>query len=162
MSSEEVRTYALIPALLHILRSLPSSWVMPFLIPPIYLIAQCSIGADVIHPPPGAQGRPSFASLVSSVDSACIKYIAKMSVQKARQEHIEAMEQMATVSSSFAQIFSLIFSLQAHLTMHVAYKKNVEKVADGRPRRILFYRDGVSEGQFAHVRLGMYILIIFW
>ena len=36
------------------------------------------------------------------------------------------------------------------LTMYKQYRKNVEKKPP-EPKRIIFYRDGVSEGQFQHV-----------
>lgn len=36
-------------------------------------------GADVIHPSPGAEGRPSFTALVGNVDSDVAKYVAGQS-----------------------------------------------------------------------------------
>lgn len=35
-----------------------------------------SSGADVIHPAPGSDGRPSFTALVGNVDSDTAKYVA--------------------------------------------------------------------------------------
>ncbi|KAF9480194.1 argonaute-like protein [Pholiota conissans] len=92
------------------------------------------MGADVMHPAPGADGRPSFASLVSSVDINTAKYIAINSVQAGRQEIIDDLESMVTRA----------------LDKWLGYSSFAEK---GRlpPARIIFYRDGVSEGQFAHV-----------
>jgi len=55
------------------------------------------IGADVIHPAPGAEGRPSFTTLVSSIDSTTSKYIAISRVQTGRQELIDDLEEMCTV-----------------------------------------------------------------
>ncbi|KAG6869248.1 hypothetical protein C0993_000001 [Termitomyces sp. T159_Od127] len=40
------------------------------------------MGADVIHPAPGSDGRPSFTALVANVDSDTAKYIACMSGKK--------------------------------------------------------------------------------
>lgn len=37
------------------------------------------------------------------------------------------------------------------LTMYQKYRANVERKAQLKPKRIIFYRDGVSEGQFQHV-----------
>jgi hypothetical protein len=59
------------------------------------------IGADVIHPAPGAEGRPSFTTLVSSVDSMTAKYIALSRVQTGRQELIDDLQEMCTVRSNF-------------------------------------------------------------
>ncbi|KJA29601.1 hypothetical protein HYPSUDRAFT_31529 [Hypholoma sublateritium FD-334 SS-4] len=92
------------------------------------------MGADVIHPAPGAEGRPSFASLVSSVDINTAKYIARSSVQTGRQEIIDELEAMC------------IYVLGKYLSYRSVFEKG------GRPlARLIFYRDGVSEGQFAHV-----------
>ena len=38
-----------------------------------------------------------------------------------------------------------------HLQMYQAYRSNVEKKAGDAPKRIIFYRDGVSEGEFQQV-----------
>ncbi|KAF8197479.1 argonaute-like protein [Pholiota molesta] len=95
---------------------------------------RCNIGrmscssADVMHPAPGAEGRPSFASLVSSVDNTTAKYISQSSVQVGREEIIADLEQMVTDA----------------LEKWVGYGSAVEK---GRPP----LSHGVSEGRFAHV-----------
>ncbi len=92
------------------------------------------MGADVIHPAPGADGRPSFTALVGNVDSETAKYIADCRVQTSRQEMIDDLEAMAT----------------AHIAMYKRYRQAVEKKSPD-PKRVIFYRDGVSEGQFQHV-----------
>ncbi|KAG5638202.1 hypothetical protein H0H81_001299 [Sphagnurus paluster] len=75
------------------------------------------MGADVIHPAPGSDGRPSFTALVANVDSESAKYIAcklflcqywnssivpdyvtGSRVQTSRQEMIEDLEEMSNVS----------------------------------------------------------------
>lgn len=58
-----------------------------------------SYSADVMHPPPGAQDRPSFAALVANVDSDTSKYIADLRVQTGRREMIHDLESMAQVST---------------------------------------------------------------
>ncbi|KZT39639.1 argonaute-like protein [Sistotremastrum suecicum HHB10207 ss-3] len=93
------------------------------------------IGADVIHPAPGSQGRPSFTSVVASVDSSTSKYIATTRVQTSRQEIIEDLQEMCKYV----------------IDMSCKYRKNVEKKSIIFPKRIIFYRDGVSEGQFRTV-----------
>jgi eukaryotic translation initiation factor 2C len=57
-------------------------------------------GADVIHPAPGSDGRPSFTALVGNVDSDSAKYIATSRVQASRVEIIEDLKDMAKVSDS--------------------------------------------------------------
>ncbi|KAJ7507898.1 argonaute-like protein [Mycena galericulata] len=95
------------------------------------------MGADVIHPAPGSDGRPSFTSLVANVDSDTAKYIAASRVQTSRVEMIEELEPMA----------------KHVLSMYIRYREMAEKKAPGTsaPKRIIFYRDGVSEGQFKAV-----------
>ncbi|KAG6835954.1 hypothetical protein H0H93_012916 [Arthromyces matolae] len=60
------------------------------------------IGADVVHPAPGSDDRPSFTAL----------YV---------------------------------------LQKYISYRQNVEKKPAPQPKRIILYRDGVSEGQFKQV-----------
>ncbi|KAL0575953.1 hypothetical protein V5O48_006023 [Marasmius crinis-equi] len=93
------------------------------------------MGADVIHPAPGSEGRPSFTALVSNVDSDTAKYIANSQVQTSRQEMIDDLQEM----------------VKANVEKYVAYQKNMEKKANPSIARVIFYRDGVSEGQFAQV-----------
>ncbi|KAK3835053.1 MAG: Piwi domain-containing protein [Linnemannia gamsii] len=85
-------------------------------------------GADVNHPAPGDSLRPSIAAVVASVDNKCGKYATAIRTQEARLETIQDLEGMVTEL------------LRAFYT--------VTKV---QPARILFYRDGVSEGEFAKV-----------
>ncbi|KAF9055354.1 argonaute-like protein [Hymenopellis radicata] len=94
------------------------------------------MGADVIHPAPGSDGRPSFTALVANVDSDSAKYIATTRVQNCRVEMIEDLRPMAKHA----------------ITSYMGYRSSVEKVQGSTaPKRIIFYRDGVSEGQFAQV-----------
>ncbi|KAJ3834977.1 argonaute-like protein [Lentinula raphanica] len=95
------------------------------------------MGADVIHPAPGSLGRPSFTALVASVDSDNAKYTADCGVQTSRQEIIEDLETMA----------------KTMLTRYIKYRSVVERKSPqmAPPKRIIFYRDGVSEGQFQQV-----------
>ena len=59
------------------------------------------IGADVMHPAPGAEGRPSFTTVVSSIDSMAAKYIALSRVQTGHQELIDDLEEMCSVRFHF-------------------------------------------------------------
>ncbi|XP_077489283.1 protein argonaute-2-like [Amblyomma americanum] len=93
------------------------------------------IGADVSHPSPGDKIRPSIAACVGSLDPVPSKFHATIRVQiedskaKARVEIIKDLKDMV-------KELLLVF-----------YRTNGYK-----PLRIVFYRDGVSEGQFLEVR----------
>jgi len=95
------------------------------------------MGADVIHPAPGSDGRPSFTALVANVDSDTAKYVADSRVQTSRQEMIEELDAMS----------------EHVLSMYIRYRELAERKGAGNaaPKRIIFYRDGVSEGQFKQV-----------
>jgi len=92
------------------------------------------MGADAVHPAPGAEDRPSFTALVSSVDSTTAKYVANIKVQTGRKEIIEDLEDMCKTA----------------LGKYRLYQQAVEKSSKA-PSRLIFYRDGVSEGQFQQV-----------
>ena len=87
------------------------------------------MGADVTHPAPGDIRKPSIAAVTASMDRYASKYRADCSIQKHRQEIIADLESMTR---------TLL------LDFHDALR-------GARPRRIIFYRDGVSEGQFDDV-----------
>ncbi|KAK7049286.1 hypothetical protein VNI00_005887 [Paramarasmius palmivorus] len=95
------------------------------------------MGADVSHPGPGVQ-RPSVASLVWSYNREATRYCALTSVQDPRTEHILDLRQMANRAiDHFGNI-------------------NGQKGPDGKmkqtmPRRIVFFRDGLSEGEYEGV-----------
>ncbi|KNZ77926.1 Protein argonaute-2 [Termitomyces sp. J132] len=93
------------------------------------------MGADVIHPAPGSQERPSFTAVVGNVDSDNAKYIATMRVQTSRQEMIDDLKDMC----------------KEILQKYTGYRAQVEKQSQSAPKRLIFYRDGVSEGQFQQV-----------
>ncbi len=86
------------------------------------------MGADVTHPPNGDNSRPSIASLVGSMDGHGARFASAVRVQGSRVETIVDMGGM--VKELLRQFY-------------VATRK--------KPERILFYRDGVSEGQFRTV-----------
>ncbi|KAG5462993.1 MAG: Piwi domain-containing protein, partial [Olpidium bornovanus] len=87
------------------------------------------MGADVTHPTGGdAGGRPSIASLVGSMDAQGARYASAVRVQGSR---VESIEDMGGMCKEILRAF---------------YQSTGRK-----PARILFYRDGVSEGQFATV-----------
>lgn len=85
-------------------------------------------GADVTHPGVTETSRPSIAAVVASMDRHCIKHAATIRVQGHRVEQIINLQEMVK------ELLVLFY-----------------KEARVKPSRILFYRDGVSEGQFQMV-----------
>lgn len=88
------------------------------------------IGADVAHPlKTAAPGCPSIASVVGSVDDNFVKFPGSMRLQMVRRETIDKLWDMV--------------------------KERLIDWAEARggrlPKRILFYRDGVSESQYDKV-----------
>ncbi|VAH28018.1 unnamed protein product [Triticum turgidum subsp. durum] len=100
-------------------------------------------GADVTHPAAGDDSSPSIAAVVASMDWPEItKYKAVVSAQPPRQEIIQDLyctgidpEKGTPVHSGMMRELLVSF-----------FQKTKHK-----PSRIIFYRDGVSEGQFAQV-----------
>ncbi|CAF89690.1 unnamed protein product, partial [Tetraodon nigroviridis] len=95
------------------------------------------LGADVTHPPAGDGKKPSIAavraprsrcSVVGSMDAHPSRYCATVRVQRPRQEVIQ-------------DLASMVRELLIQFYKSTRYK----------PTRIIFYRDGVSEGQFRQV-----------
>ncbi|KAM0753368.1 Piwi-domain-containing protein [Meredithblackwellia eburnea MCA 4105] len=80
-------------------------------------------GADVTHPAPGSLA-PSIAAVVASLDRQITTYGSQFSIQNSRQEIIHDLADM----------------VQTLLRRHGK--------ALGPPKKIIFFRDGVSEGQF--------------
>lgn len=50
-----------------------------------------------MHPPPHATGIPSYASLIGSVDSHAVKYVAETRAQEGRKEEILDLREMCLV-----------------------------------------------------------------
>ncbi|KAI0747992.1 Piwi domain-containing protein [Daedaleopsis nitida] len=89
------------------------------------------IGADVGHPGPGSNNRPSVTGLVATVDPDVSIITSAASVQRPRLEIIQDLQPMIAVSTNMTSD---------------GYARNPLP-----PRNILFYRDGVSEGEYAQV-----------
>lgn len=103
--------------------------------PAIFARPLIIIGADVTHPAPGDRVKPSIAACVGSMDSVPSKYRAAVRVQIQREEAVARVE--------------IIEDLQA---MVVELLRAFHRETRQKPERIIFYRDGVSEGQFAYVQ----------
>ena len=88
------------------------------------------VGADVTHPSPGSVPHcPSIAAVVASDDKYAVNYPGSLRLQRSKQETIEDLDSM------------MVDRLEAW------YAKN-----KSLPKNILFYRDGVSDSQFAMVK----------
>ena len=86
------------------------------------------IGADVTHPPAGDRSKPSIAAVVASMDAHPSRYAATVRIQMHRHEVI-------------AELSTMVRELLIQFYKSTRFK----------PARVILYRDGVSEGQFAHV-----------
>lgn len=100
-------------------------------IPFISQVPTIVFGADVTHPAPGDMNRPSVAALTASMDAYASRYGSAIRVQANRTEII-------------ADLANMVRELL----------KNFYQSCGQKPQRILFYRDGVSEGQFEQVLKG--------
>ncbi|KAJ2810157.1 hypothetical protein GGI24_007075, partial [Coemansia furcata] len=87
------------------------------------------LGCDITHPAPGEQEKPSIASVVGSTNFEGTRYAATLIQLPSRQE--------------------LVDKLQEVVVRHLKLFHRATKI---KPKRIVFYRDGVSESQFSQVR----------
>lgn len=86
------------------------------------------IGADVTHPSAGDTKTPSIAAVVASLDPNASRYCATVRVQDHRQEII-------------GDLSTMVKQCMIQFRNKLGFK----------PKKIIFYRDGVSEGQFDQV-----------
>ncbi|KAG1347516.1 hypothetical protein COCNU_06G013450 [Cocos nucifera] len=101
-------------------------------------------GADVTHPAPGEDSSPSIAAVVASMDwPEVTKYKGLVSAQEHRREMIQ---DLYTLKHDPQKGYS-------HGGMIRELLLSFYRAVNRKPDRIIFYRDGVSEGQFADVLL---------
>ncbi|GAB2268808.1 argonaute 1B [Dionaea muscipula] len=101
-------------------------------------------GADVTHPHPGEDSSPSIAAVVASQDwPEVTKYAGLVSAQAHRQELIQDLYKTWDDPKKGQVSGGMIKELL------VSFRKSTGH----KPQRIIFYRDGVSEGQFYQVLL---------
>ncbi|CAM6082414.1 unnamed protein product [Calypogeia fissa] len=101
-------------------------------------------GADVTHPHPGEDSSPSIAAVVASQDwPEVTKYAGLVCAQAHRQELIQDLFKSWVDPQRGPQSGGMIKELL------MSFKKATSQ----KPQRIIFYRDGVSEGQFYQVLL---------
>ncbi|KAH7394184.1 Piwi domain-containing protein [Phaeosphaeria sp. MPI-PUGE-AT-0046c] len=114
--------------------SVAKSNVIPKCAPKSASIPTMVVGADVSHPAPGAGSgeAASFAAITMSADPHFTKYWAEVQTNGNRVE-------MITTSN---------------ITEHFGFmvKNWMQRLGQGKaPQRVLYIRDGVSEGQYAAV-----------
>ncbi|XP_064651862.1 protein argonaute-2-like isoform X2 [Lineus longissimus] len=102
--------------------------LLPSIRPAVFNEPVIFLGADVTHPPAGDASKPSIAAVVGSMDAHPSRYSATVRIQQHRQEIIQDLSTM--VKELLIQFY---------------------KSTRFKPNRIIFYRDGVSEGQFQQV-----------
>jgi hypothetical protein len=61
-------------------------------------------GAAITHPAPGSVGRPSFTSLVGSIDTTAVRYVSTMEVQRPRKELIKTLDSMCVVRAQASMV----------------------------------------------------------
>ncbi|XP_020214043.1 protein argonaute 5 [Cajanus cajan] len=102
------------------------------------------LGADVTHPQPGEDSSPSIAAVVGCMDWPFVtKYRGVVSAQPHREEIIQDLFKSYHDPNRGAVYSGIIRDLL------MAFRRSTNM----KPDRIIFYRDGVSEGQFSQVLL---------
>ncbi|CAA3003315.1 argonaute 1 [Olea europaea subsp. europaea] len=100
-------------------------------------------GADVTHPQPGEDSSPSIAVVASQDWPEVTKYAGLVCAQAHRQELIQDLfktwQDPVRGTVTGGMIKELLISFR--------------RATGHKPQRIIFYRDGVSEGQFYQVLL---------
>ncbi|XP_035233835.1 protein argonaute-3-like [Stegodyphus dumicola] len=94
------------------------------------------IGADVTHPGPSQDVKPSLAAAVGSLDAHPSRYAVTCKAQTNVDEKKQAMEIILDLKDMVIDLLK-------------AFYRNTK---GKKPEKIIFYRDGVSEGQFEKVR----------
>ncbi|KAL3224401.1 hypothetical protein MRX96_026616 [Rhipicephalus microplus] len=103
--------------------------------PAIFLKPIIIIGADVTHPAPGDKHRPSIAACVGSLDSIPSRFHSSIRVQMEDSTATSRVEIIRDLKDMMKELLKAFYRATKH-----------------KPERIIFYRDGVSEGQFMEVR----------
>ena len=106
----------------------------PTEISPVFREPVIIFGADITHPSSAEDGIPSIAAVVASMDTNATKYCARVRAQR----HKKQGGAQEIINDLAAMVKELLIEF---------YKANRKL----KPTKIIFYRDGVSEGQFDQV-----------
>ncbi|KAJ3325528.1 hypothetical protein HDU76_013146 [Blyttiomyces sp. JEL0837] len=88
------------------------------------------MGIDITHPGVGQGNLPSIAAAVASMDRHCARFAASIRQQQSHQDVIDQLKDM---------------TIELLKQFRLSNENNL-------PKRILVYRDGVSDGQIASVK----------
>ena len=105
---------------------------------PIFKEPVIVFGADVTHPATGDNISPSIAAVVASIDLLGSSYSATVRAQASKKTRPSKKSETVEIIDKLDEI---VKELLMRYYRHTRCKPNV----------ILFYRDGVSEGQFEQV-----------
>lgn len=108
-----------------------ASKAMPKIAPNHAKVPTMAIGVDVSHPPPGVTDQGSMAAITMSMNQDLTRYAAHCATNGFRVEMVtqENINELANYVKS--------------------WMNNIGKGA--LPSRVIYFRDGVSEGQYQHV-----------
>ncbi|GFS74912.1 protein argonaute-2, partial [Nephila pilipes] len=109
----------------HILKNRPKVFFKPVII----------LGADAIHSPRGS-GCPSIAAVVGSMDAWPSKYKVECRVQENPDGNKISQEVILDIKNMVKNLLNAFY----------------DNTCGKYPEKIIFFRDGVSEGQFLTVR----------
>ncbi|KAJ3085870.1 hypothetical protein HK102_013731 [Quaeritorhiza haematococci] len=90
-------------------------------------------GADLTHSAPGDR-KPSIAAVVASYDEHFTRYMRRIRAQRPRENNRGPQDLIEDLEPMVYELLAEYFSRTGK-----------------KPKQILFYRDGVSEGQFSNV-----------
>ncbi|KAL5678778.1 hypothetical protein ACJX0J_014909, partial [Zea mays] len=124
-------------------------------IPFVSKVPTIIFGVYVTHPPPGEDSASSIATVSfilinhNSVVVASMDWpeITKYRGLVSAQPHQEIIEDLFTISKDPQMGYNVNGGMIRELL--ISFRKKTNR----KPERIIFYRDGVSEGQFSHVLL---------
>ena len=109
--------------------------------PPIMNRPVMVMGADVTHPAPRDKcKRPSIAAVVGSTDPNVSQFNVEIRLQERVVKDTEVKSKVRVVEE-IVQMEKITYSLL----------KKFNQKTQQKPEQIIYYRDGVSEGQFAAV-----------
>ncbi|GAU87145.1 hypothetical protein RvY_00039-2 [Ramazzottius varieornatus] len=101
------------------------------------------LGADVTHPGFGEDvGKPSVAAVVASTNETYTEYVAEVRAQHKKVQESTSLKKKSKTQEIITDLGDMVLDL-----LEKFYTVNNKAL----PTLIIFYRDGVSEGQYKEV-----------